>query len=92
MAELAYICLSDDQEWTLYYGDGSESERYPLAVGASFEPGEAIIEAVAALEAWAHENGYTLIVPHYGMRDAALQDLIEPEVFEEVFRNSDQGL
>ena len=56
-----------------------------LAVGRPFTPGADIREAVAELEAWAHENGYALTTPEYSLCEWSLEDLIEPEVFDEVF-------
>ena len=40
-------------------GDGTQSERWPLAIGRPFEPGPGIRESVEELEAWAQENGYS---------------------------------
>ena len=90
MAELAYIGLTDDGYWALFYGDGTEAERYVLTVGQPFEPGAAIQDAVAELARLARENGYDVIVPHYGLHDVALQDVIEPEVYDEVFDDYDE--
>lgn len=81
----AYISLDERNCWTLYEGDGTETEPTPLVTGAPFEPGDDIRQAVAALENWARQNGYRLIVPHYALIDASLQDLIEPEIYEQVF-------
>jgi hypothetical protein len=85
MPEPAYIALNDDQQWTLFYGDGSEDELYPLALGRPFEPGAAIREAVDELSTWAAENGFEIVTPLHAPQDIPLRDLIEPEVFDEVF-------
>ena len=85
MAEPAYIALNDEQHWTLFYGSGSEPERWPLAIGRPFEPGPGIREAVEELEAWALENGYEVVTPLYGGDDVPLENLIEPEIYDEVF-------
>lgn len=77
----AYICLTDDNCWAL------ADEGGLLAVGRSFVAGADIREAVAELEAWAYENGYALTTPEYSLEDWSLGDLIEPEVFDEVFGN-----
>ena len=85
MGEPTYIALNDEQYWTLFYGDGTETEHWPLAVGRPFEPGAAIQEAVEELEAWAHENGYEVVTPLFGGEDIPLDTLIEPEFYDEVF-------
>jgi hypothetical protein len=85
MARQVYICLTDDQYWALAAGDGVQEEVVLLAIGQPFREGEDIREAVAELEAWAYENGYQLTTPEYSVGDWALEDLIEPEVFDEVF-------
>ena len=56
-----------------------------LAVGRPFKPGADIREAVAELEEWAQANGYEITTPEYSLCDWSLQDLIEPEIFDEVF-------
>ena len=90
----AYICLTDDQDgtqyWALATGDGVEAEFTLLAVGRPFTPGADIREAVAELETWAQENGCELITPQYSVNDWSLQDLIEPEIFDEVFGEQPQ--
>lgn len=85
MAQEAYICLTDDQYWALATGDGVHETVELLAIGRPFREGGDIREAVAELEAWAHENGYTLTTPEYSVYDWSLEDLIEPEVFDDVF-------
>jgi hypothetical protein len=90
MAAKAYIGLNEDNCWTLYFGDGSEDEKYVLAVGRPFEPGAAIQEAMNELEQWAWENDYQLDAPLYSKSDVAITDLIEPEIFDEVFGAEDE--
>ena len=90
MAQQAYIFLTDDQYWALATGDGVGAEAVLLAVGRPFSPGADIREAVAELEAWANENGYEVTTPEYSVNDWSLQDLIEPEIFDEVFGNQDE--
>lgn len=85
MSERAYLGLTDDQDWAVFHGNGTEDEPIIVAVGRPFTPDDDIREAVAELEAWAHENGYTLTPPDYSTREWALQDLIEPEIFDEIF-------
>jgi hypothetical protein len=85
MSERAYLGLTDEQDWAVFYGDGTEDEPVIIAVGRPFTPGDDIRDAVAELEAWAHENGYVLAPPDYSTREWALQDLIEPEIFDEIF-------
>ncbi len=90
MSDKAYIGLNEDNCWTLYFGDGSEDEKYVLAVGRSFEPGLAIQEAMDELEAWAQENGYELDAPLYSKTAFDITEVIEPEVFDEVFGTGDE--
>ncbi|MCC6801500.1 MAG: hypothetical protein IT319_01350 [Anaerolineae bacterium] len=85
MTQQAYICLTDDQHWALALDDSGQDEVILLAVGRLFREGADIREAVAELEAWAHDNGYELTTPEYSVGDWSLEDLIEPEVFDEVF-------
>lgn len=75
----AHIRLTPDGDWGLYDGDGSETEPVLLAVGDPFEPGVAIWDAVASLEAWAHDHGYTLVTPHFVGDDVPLDSLIAPD-------------
>jgi hypothetical protein len=91
MADQAYIGLTDDGYWALFYGDGTEYERYALTVGQPFEPGAAIQDAVAELARLALENGYDVIVPHYGLHDIPLLDVIEPEFYDEAFGDYDEN-
>lgn len=85
MAAPAYICLTDDHFWAL------ADEGGLLAVGRPFTPGADIREATAELEAWAEANGYVLTTPEYSTSEWALEDLIEPEIFDEVFGEQDDG-
>ena len=91
MSQQAYIFLTDDQYWALATGDGVGAEATLLAVGRAFTPGADIREAVAELEAWANENGYEVTTPEYSVLDWSLEDLIEPEIFDDVFGESDQA-
>ncbi len=84
-ARQAYICLTDDQYWALASGDGIDAEVVMLAVGRPFTPGADIRDALVELEAWARDNGYELTTPEYSVYDWSLEDLIEPEIFDEVF-------
>ena len=86
MAQQAYICLTEDNYWAIASGDGAQENI--IAVGRPFRPGADIRAAIAELEAWANENGYQLTTPEYTVRDFELQDLIEPEIFDEVFGES----
>ncbi|MBE2272589.1 MAG: hypothetical protein IAE80_30425 [Anaerolinea sp.] len=87
MAQRAYICLTDDNHWAVVAGDGSDIDRMILAVGAAFDE-NAINDAVADLEAWAQANDIELAAPEFPILcDWALEDLIEPEVFEQVFQD-----
>lgn len=81
----AYIHLTPDGAWALYAGDGSEAEPVLLAVGDAFEPGVAMPDAVAGLEAWAAANGYTLVTPRFAGADVPLDALNEPEFYDDAF-------
>jgi|GEM_PF-1124245 len=83
MPEKAYIGLNDDLRWTLYYGDGSEDEKFVLAVGRPFRQGKAIRAALDELIAWADENDFVLDTPLYSKTDIALQDLIDDYILDE---------
>jgi hypothetical protein len=85
MAQQAYIRLTDDQYWGIAVGDGIEETVTFVAVGRPFTPGADIWEAVAELEAWAQDNGYVLTTGYTVEENWSLQDLIEPEIFDEVF-------
>lgn len=85
MVEKAYIGLNEDHYWILYYGDGTEDRKCVLAVGRPFKTGRAIREAMADLEQWAQENGYELVTPIYSKTEISMEDVIEPELFDEVF-------
>jgi len=88
MAQKAYIGLNDDHQWTLYYGDGSEDERYVLAVGSPFVAGKDIRNAMDQMQQWASENGYELDAPLYSKSELTLEDVIEPEIFDDVYGSS----
>ena len=81
----AYICLTDDHRWAL-----ADEEGF-LAVGRPFTPGTDIRDALAELEGWAAENGYELTTPQYSLEDWSLDELIEPEIFDEVFGDTDDA-
>ena len=85
MAQQAYIRLTDDQYWGIAVGDGIGEAVAFVAVGRAFTPGADIWEAVAELEAWAQDNGYELVTGYTVDENWSLQDLIEPEIFDEVF-------
>jgi hypothetical protein len=88
MAQKAYIGLNKENCWTLYYGDGSEDERHVLAVGREFEPGKAIREAMEEIQIWARENGYEVDAPLYSTSELNLEDVIEPEIFDDIYGSS----
>ncbi len=85
MLQRAYICLTDDNHWAVVAGDGSEPERMILAVGEPFDM-NTINQSVAELDTWAKANDVQLSSPEFPvMCDWSLEDLIEPEVYEQVF-------
>ena len=85
MADPAYIRLTPDGYWALFWGDGTEETPHVLAVGRPFESGPAIRQAVEELEAWAAKYGYIVTTPPYPVEDLDLSDLIEPEIYDDVF-------
>lgn len=89
MGEQAYIHLIDNH-WAVVTGDGIHGEIEILAVGRPFAPGADIREAVAELEDWAQINGFELTTPEYVLTDWSLEDLIEPEIFDEVFNDQSE--
>ncbi len=89
MTQQAYIRLTDDLNWGIAVGDGIDEVVTFVAVGRAFIPGADILDAVAELEAWAQDNGYTLTTGS-AVDDWSLQDLIEPEIFDEVFGSQDE--
>jgi hypothetical protein len=91
MADKAYIGLNEDHCWTIYYGDGSADEEFILAVGGHFEPGEDIRQVMNDLLHWAEDNGYVIVPPRYSKRNITLEELIEPEIYEEVSRSYDDS-
>ena len=88
MSQQAYICLTDDNQWAIATDEGAG--EIILAVGRSFQPGMDIREAMTELEAWAQDNGYELTTPEYSVGEWSLEDLIEPEIFDEVFGAQDE--
>jgi len=89
MGEQAYIRLIENQ-WAVVTGDGIHEEIEVLAVGRPFEAGADIRAAVAELEDWAQANGFELTTPEYVLDDWSLEDLIEPEIFDDVFGAADE--
>lgn len=87
MARQAYISLIEDH-WAVVTGGAAEGVEV-LAVGRPFEAGADIRAALAELEDWASTNGFELTTPEYTLDDWSLLDLIEPEIFDEVFGTDD---
>jgi hypothetical protein len=85
MSQRAYLCLTDDNHWAVVAGDGSEPERMILAIGDPFDM-DTINQSVADLDAWAQANDIDLTSPEFPILcNWTLEDLIEPEVFDQVF-------
>lgn len=70
--ELAYIAIGDDGHVTLYWGDGTESEKHVILRGPRARDNHELVVIVENLKAWAESHGYVVIVPAY--------DLEAPEV------------
>ncbi len=85
MSQRAYLCLTDDNHWAIVAGDGSEPERMILAVGDPFDM-DTINQSVAELDSWAKANDVELSSPEFPILcNWTLEDLIEPEIFAQVF-------
>src|SRR5690554_2270922 len=67
MRELAYIAIADDGYLTLYWGDGTEPHKTPLARGAYVRSGVPSVDDIEALREWAWEQGYEVITPAYDL-------------------------
>jgi hypothetical protein len=76
MREEAYIAIGDDGYVTLYWGNGSEPEKYVILRGRRAQSGPDLVDAILELKTWAEDNGYIVIVPAY--------DLEAPDVAIEV--------
>jgi len=72
MSETAYVAIGDDGYVSLFWGDGTESERYVIIRGPRATQGQALIDAIEDLTAWAHGQGYRVIVPR---NDLAIPDI-----------------
>ncbi len=85
MSQRAYLCLTDDNHWAVVAGDGSDDERVILAIGDPFDM-NTINQSVADLDAWAKANEIELSSPDFPILcEWSLEELIEPEVFAQVF-------
>lgn len=67
MAEPAYIAIDPDGILTLYWGDGTEPEKTPLARGAYVPSGLPSLDEIEALCRWARDQGYEVITPAYDL-------------------------
>lgn len=67
MAELAYIAIDPEGYLTLYWGDGTEPDKTPLARGSYVPGGPPSMDDIEALFEWAWEHGYKVITPAYDL-------------------------
>lgn len=80
MHDPAYIAIDDDGYLALYWGDGTETEKYVIARGARATEGPTLIQAIEDLKLWAEDNGYDIIVPMYDMEASDVEiDLPESD-------------
>ncbi|NDJ74780.1 MAG: hypothetical protein GYB65_00860 [Chloroflexi bacterium] len=67
MQEPAYIAIGPDGHVTLYWGDGTEEEKYVILRGPRATGGQELAETMEDLKAWAEDNGYVVVVPSYDL-------------------------
>ena len=67
MREPAYIAIANDGHVTLFWGDGTEEQKYPILRGPRAKHGRELVETIEAMKAWAEENGYQVVVPAYDL-------------------------
>jgi len=65
--ETAYIAIDPDGALTLYWGDGTEPEKVPLARRPCGPGGLPSMNEIEALCRWAWEHGYQVITPTYDL-------------------------
>ncbi len=70
--EPAYIAIGEDGHVTLYWGDGTEAEKYVILRGPRARDNHELYLIVEDLKTWAEDNGYVVIVPAY---DLAVPDM-----------------
>lgn len=67
LREPAYIAIADDGHLTLFWGDGTEEQKYIILQGPPAPQGRDLVETIEEMKAWAEENGYEVIVPAYDL-------------------------
>lgn len=67
MPEPAYIAIDENGYLTLYWGDGTEPEKSPLARGPLVRGGAPSMDDIEALCEWAREQGYHVVTPAYDL-------------------------
>jgi hypothetical protein len=82
MREPAYIAIADDGHITLFWGNGTEDQKYIILRGGRAPEGQALVEAIEEMKLWAEENGYEVIVPAYDLTEPPA-DAVEIDVPEE---------
>lgn len=65
--EPAYIAIDDEGYLTLFWGDGTEEERYTLLRGPLAGTGQQLIADIEAIKNWAEDQGYTIVVPSHDL-------------------------
>ncbi|MBN1680434.1 MAG: hypothetical protein JW966_09075 [Anaerolineae bacterium] len=67
MGEPAYITIGSDGHVTLFWGDGTESQKYVIFRGPRAPQGPKLLAIIEDLKAWAEDNGYEVHVPMYDL-------------------------
>jgi hypothetical protein len=67
MREPAYIAIADDGHLTLFWGDGTEDQKYVILQGPLAPQGRELVKVIEDMKAWAEDNGYVVIVPAYDL-------------------------
>lgn len=69
MREPAYIAIADDGHITLFWGNGTEDQKYVILRGGRAPQGQTLVDAIEEMKIWAEENGYEVIVPAYDLTE-----------------------
>ncbi len=67
MGEPAYVTVANDGHVTLFWGDGTESQREVILRGPRPRDARELAALMEELTAWAEDNGYTVVVPAYDL-------------------------
>jgi hypothetical protein len=79
MREPAYIDIAADGHVTLFWGDGTEAEKYVLYRGPRAPQGQELADLIEEMKLWAEENGYQVVVPAYDLEVPRDMEIEVPE-------------